>query len=69
MGLYEKRKFKFINKVHCYYRMHGGGVSKNINKENEREYVLVFRNKKFAYKFVHRPDNYYPFILIQDVSF
>lgn len=48
LKLYEKGKFKFINKVHYYYRMHEGGISQNANKEKSKEYFakVIFNTIK-----------------------
>jgi len=48
LKLYEKGNFKFINKVHYFYRMHPGGISQNSNKEKSKEYFakVIFNTMK-----------------------
>lgn len=48
LKLYEKGKFKFINEANYFYRIHGGGISQNSNKEKSKEYFakVIFNAMK-----------------------
>ncbi|UCA61755.1 glycosyltransferase [Chryseobacterium rhizoplanae] len=48
LKLYEFGKFKYIDKVNYYYRMHDGGISQNGNKEKSKEYFakVIFSTMK-----------------------